>query len=273
LEKIIEGLVLTVFSDRGPVPILNVSSLEEVTTQKLAIVGITILSMGFMTAEKSKERNYKLLGPIPVPDSNDYSAISVFFNVVADIGTKDTRVEQFGRTCNLFLIFNTKYRKLIFNAFDSIETIVNNFLFEFKKESELTDIDEFKGLLNDLQNLPISQFEETKREITKKDKFTPETINYGFYTVNQKEQITSVHDLSKINDLNCLILVNLNEKAIYAIKVKATLPQREMFIAVRAASKLNLEKLKSEFQIKNISDEVEVNYHMNKIQSLLDQFS
>ncbi|MHA1989442.1 MAG: hypothetical protein ACW981_02520 [Candidatus Hodarchaeales archaeon] len=271
-NSIIEGLVLTVFTDEGPDSLHNLTSLDELIAQKLGIVGITILSMGFVTAERSSERNYKLLGPIPVPDLNDYSALSIFFNVIADMGTIDTRVKEYGRTCNLFLIFKVKYRNLIFNAFENIERISNNFLSKFKKESELQDINEFRKLLNDLKTIKISQEVEIKPKITEMPKFSPENINYGFYTVNQQEQLTPVHDLSKIHDLSCLILVSLNEKTIFVIKVETSLPQREMFIAGRAASKLNLEKLKSEFQIKNISDEVEVNYHMNKTQNILKQF-
>ena len=131
-DNVIEGLILSVIADYGPDPIINLSALDQLIAQKLSIIGLTILSMGFLTADISRTRDYNLLGPIPVPDSSGFAAVCVFFNVIPDLGTKDNRVEKFGRECNLWLIFEVPNRDRIFKQFSRIENLVNTHLVQFK---------------------------------------------------------------------------------------------------------------------------------------------
>jgi hypothetical protein len=45
-ERMIEGLIVTTMTDRGPFPVLNLSSVSEDTAEKLSVIGMTILFMG-----------------------------------------------------------------------------------------------------------------------------------------------------------------------------------------------------------------------------------
>ena len=102
------GLLLSVLSDVGPNPTLNLSPLDELSQHKLSIAGMTIFSMGLRDKSIQQHRSLKLLGSIPVPDSTEYDALCIFFDVEPDLGTIDVRVQEFGRDCTLWIIYNVR---------------------------------------------------------------------------------------------------------------------------------------------------------------------
>lgn len=274
-SSVIEGLILSILADHGPTPIFNLSPLEELITHKLSIAGITILSMGLITSDSAKERSYNLLGPIPVPDSPIFLALCVFFNVRPDLGTKDPRVEKHGRESNIWLIFRKENRDEIFNNFDKLEEVANEVLKPFKKESELHNELEFREILTKFQqiysgstseksNLEINtnQHYSNKQKLNMENIITNESMDHGFYTIDQEDNTISVRNINKLLDLECIIQIALKEQIIYVIQNKKTINPRRMFILGRAASQINLTTLKSKFQIKKLVDEVEVNFHM-----------
>lgn len=271
-ERIIDGLVVSIFSDSGPVPILNLSQLDEVTTQKLSIVGITILSMGLNTVEMRDKREFILLGPIPVPDSLDSSVLCIFFTVRPDLGTQDPRIIEFGRVCNLWILFKTEDREKIFSQYKVIEKTATEKLVTIINESELKE-DLFKDLLNTLQK---QQFRIESDQISEKDlpkQITSELLNYGFFTINEEEATIPVRDLNNLSNLSNLIQIDMKNKNILVLKLKPDISQRKMFIVGRAASQLNLEMLKSEFNVQKINDKIEVDFQLNKIQNLIRKIS
>ena len=60
-ERMIEGLIVTTMTDRGPFPVLNLSSVSEDTAEKLSVIGMTILFMGAGTVA---ERQHHRIGRI-----------------------------------------------------------------------------------------------------------------------------------------------------------------------------------------------------------------
>jgi hypothetical protein len=271
-DVIIDGLVVSIFTDDGPEPLINLTQFDEIITHKLAIVGITILSMGINTVDLRDQRKFNLLGPIPVPDSTDFNTLSIFFNVNPDLGTIDERFKKFGRQCNLWIIFKTENREKILSQYKVIEKTLTDVLEKIENESELNE-DLFKSLLQSLQKVHTPQEIESFVNKDKPSQITSELLDYGFFTTNEEENVLPVNDLKNVNELNSLIQVDMKNKIIYVLKVKPDIPQREIFIAGRAASQLNLEKFKSEFSIEKINDKIVVDFHINRIISLVEKIS
>jgi hypothetical protein len=271
-KNLLEGLTVSVFTDDGPELLINLSDLDEVVTQKLSIVGITILSMGFTTVEERDMRDYKLFGPFPLPESNAYSVLSVFFNVKPDMGSKDIRISQFGRTGNLWIVFHNKNRDLVFRKFREIENIAVEFIKKIKNESELKE-DLFKQLKSSLDQIESEKEKEEVHKDTIPEEISSELINYGFYTISEDESVIPVKDIKSIAELDALIQIDIKNKNITVLKLKENVSQRVMFLAGRAASHLNLENLKSEFKIVKLNDKFDVDFHLKRLQDLISNFA
>ncbi|MHA2217054.1 MAG: hypothetical protein ACXACY_14030 [Candidatus Hodarchaeales archaeon] len=54
----IEGLIVTTMTDRGPFPVLNLSSVSEDTAEKLSVIGMTILFMGAIKRHRNDNSLY-----------------------------------------------------------------------------------------------------------------------------------------------------------------------------------------------------------------------
>ena len=98
LDGKFEGCVVSTIADIGPVPIISLTSLDEVTVTKLCIVGMTIVSMG--SGIEGELPYYRFHGPIPVPGKSEYEAIAMTFSVAAP-DSSDPRVVRAGRLSNL----------------------------------------------------------------------------------------------------------------------------------------------------------------------------
>ena len=104
MSSIINGIVITTFEDVGPYPVINLSSLDEESTFKLSVVGMTLLSMG--SEDTLTNRHYRLHGPIPIPGVEKYEVLTMSFNV-SSTDSMDSRITQGGRESTLFVIFDT----------------------------------------------------------------------------------------------------------------------------------------------------------------------
>ncbi len=97
----IEGLIVTTMTDRGPFPVLNLSSVSEDTAEKLSVIGMTILFMGAGTV--AERQHHRLHGSIPIPDSPNLEALAMSFPV-SPIETIDVRIDQHGRESTIWLL-------------------------------------------------------------------------------------------------------------------------------------------------------------------------
>ena len=104
------GLIVTTMGDRGPYPVLNLSSLPEDTAENLSVVGMTILFMGAGTV--TERQHYRLHGSLPIPNSPDLEALAMSFTV-SPTETTDIRIDQHGRESTIWLLFNSTNRATI----------------------------------------------------------------------------------------------------------------------------------------------------------------
>jgi hypothetical protein len=267
-SQFIDGLMLSIIDDMGPDPVLNLSSLDELTTHKLSIVGMTILSMGLGSPEIFKKRYYRLHGPIPVPDFSKVEALCVPFNVSADLGTNDSRVEFHGRECTLWYLFDSNFRKEIISIHGIIEKVTKEILRPFKSESQLDNKEIFVNLLNSVKEIEFDNRIDQKSNLEENLQFSIDNTAFGFYSINNQGFICPVIDLNNIQNLDVLLLTDLIEERINVMKLNPIANKRRMFLAGRAASKLNSSKLKNAFKIRDIEDDIEIQMMLQKIDQI-----
>ncbi|MFX1254436.1 MAG: hypothetical protein ACFFCZ_22680 [Promethearchaeota archaeon] len=137
----IDGLIVTTLTDLGPMPVINLSPLDEASAIRLSTIGMTIISQDKL--------NYRLYGPIPVPET-EYEALGMSFSVKAT-ETSDIRVKRSGRMSNLWIIYNSNNREEIFAYHDELEALLNNEFKQIRLESELSNEVFIKTVFNKIQ--------------------------------------------------------------------------------------------------------------------------
>ncbi|MHA2278985.1 MAG: hypothetical protein ACXAC2_24665, partial [Candidatus Kariarchaeaceae archaeon] len=136
-----DGLILSYLSDLGPIPIVNLGDtlFDQTVTQKLSILGMSIILMGTGSPEIRTQRYMKIHGPIPLPYTPTHEVLCIPFNLKADFGSEDERIVSHGRECILWFIYEIKNRNQIFSNSKNIETLTTECLSTFKFESQLND--------------------------------------------------------------------------------------------------------------------------------------
>ncbi|MHA1308197.1 MAG: hypothetical protein ACTSQN_12980 [Candidatus Heimdallarchaeota archaeon] len=113
-QKIFEGMLFAMNEDIGPTITVNLSPLNDREAIATAIQGITAVGMGEGDVQG-------LFGPLPVPYNNNYRAL-VFTFRVATTTSDDPEINEQGRFCALFLIFQKEKLNYIANVFAMIES-------------------------------------------------------------------------------------------------------------------------------------------------------
>lgn len=278
-KKSINGLLVTIFSDEGPIPVFNTSTLNEVVALKLSVVGMTILSLGYGGDGVYEKRHYRLHGPIPVPDTADLEAIAMSFKVSTD-NTIDTRVDHYGRESTLFIIFFSSYRKEIIAMHDKIEITLKEFLTTITTESDI-DRPEFISSISDTINqlfekeiIPIPNDQQKVISIPNDQQKVVIQQNNGFrlYLVNSEGILTLLDEYNQIQTADILVFVNTLTKTIFNLSIKQNVSQQKRFLAAKAISQLNMNQYKSEYQVRTITDDFEVNFYLEKIENIYNQY-
>ncbi|MFW9996761.1 MAG: hypothetical protein ACFFD4_32265 [Candidatus Odinarchaeota archaeon] len=101
----------------------------------------------------------------------------------------------------------------------------------------------------------------------------PEIKVIYLYTVNKDGDLVTLDSDNKV-DLSSyplLVIVNTIIKQIYVLENSEDISSRLMFFAGRAATKLNNDKWKSEFQIRDISDHYDCTRLIEQVSSLIKE--
>ncbi|MHA2294581.1 MAG: hypothetical protein ACXAEU_21355 [Candidatus Hodarchaeales archaeon] len=254
----LNGLVITIFADQGPYPLINMSPLDHDKIMKLSVLGMTILSMGGQTPSQELFI-HRLHGPIPVPDTLDYEAFSMSFSVSTSEST-DERLLKHGRISTVWIIFDSKYRNELVSLHNEIEEVLTSEIKNIKQESELEVEETIKNIQKRLQQVteqtPVAALPSTVETRIVQDEQAKAVL---FYTVNMQSEVSKVTAdfLANPSRYPVLIMVNTVLKRIFVVKNNENVSNRLMFVASRAASKLNAQHWKNEFQKKDISDPLE----------------
>ncbi len=255
----ISGLIVTTMTDMGPFPLLNLSPIEEDTTVKLSVIGMTILSMGAGTV--AEKQHYRLHGSIPIPDSPNLEALAMSFTV-APTQTDDVRIHQHGRESTIWLLFDSKDRDRIFLLHTTIEKALKEEIRTIHIEDNLTDPTIMERILSRIKKISISEeipsYQETPYYI-------PERGGLEFFTINTEGELITLKQSDELTAYPVLILINGVIKRILLIKLDDSAPQRLMFLAGRSASNINSNRFKNSFTIRDVSDPIEREIILEKI--------
>ncbi len=275
-NSIITGLIVTITDDLGPKPVVNLSKLDDILTNKLAMIGMTVLMLGNSDPIYFSKRHGKILGPLPIPFDNQMAiltgvetemveaeAVAIIFNVQADLPTDDPRALQYGREAIAWFSFNSEDRDKIFSLTKTIEEISANYLSKVTKESELIDPTLFQELLQE-----VYQKTSVIDPSASSEKYEPEAIKFAQYSLYkfdfQKEKLVPILSLDEVKELELFVFVDLSEKQINIIQFQK-IPERRFFQVSKAVANLNL-SLKREFTVRNVNDQYEIMMYMEKLE-------
>lgn len=256
---IINGIVITSYLDMNPRTIINESSLDDIIVMKLSITGMTMISLGFSTELPLNQIYYKLNGPLPIPESLDYEALVMLFT----FDHIDENIDQISEIFALWLIIHTKNRDLIYANHIKIETVLKEEIVQLKNKDRLNEPEFIKKLISHLYQNITSNILPQPIIIDNSEKVIKKTIEY--FTVDTNGQLIELSSIELISSINILIFVNYLNKSIFIIIMNGKVSQRVRYLASKAVSELNSKSLKSEFTIRNITDELEKSFLIEKI--------
>ncbi|MHA1397291.1 MAG: hypothetical protein ACTSSG_00615 [Candidatus Heimdallarchaeaceae archaeon] len=227
-------MIFSIFKDYGPEILFNNSNLSENTSLTLVMSGMTLVEMdrsaiGRLDGTKAP----KMLGPIPVPDNDQFKAIAVPFETEITSST-DERIAASGyRLC------------------------VAYFLFE---GSAVRDVLDSYGLI-------IPYFSMIARPLNKESNINPSTIKQLFtrmvdmfsgkipriYGVNPDNSLKEMVG-KRLEYADTYLLCDMNKKIMYILLYNPSLDvwrRREIY---KVASELNSNIFKSALRIKTVED-------------------
>jgi hypothetical protein len=262
----IEGLIVTTMTDRGPFPVLNLSSVSEDTAEKLSVIGMTILFMGAGTV--AERQHHRLHGSIPIPDSPSLEALAMSFPV-SPIETSDLRIDQHGRESTIWLLFDSETREKIFKAHRVIEKALQEETRKIKYEKDLSNPEIMNTILKRIKEIIESP------DLTTVVMESVEPINIvergglEFFSVDTEGQMIEIDPRVELSSYSILILVNTILKRIFLIRLKETIPHRLIFLASTAVSNINSNRFKNEFSVRDVQDPMEREMILEKIGIIL----
>lgn len=126
-----EGILLSVMSDTGPFPEINLTKLDETTAMKLAISLLTALGLG-----ESQDQLNQLHGSFPVPGRKELALAYPF--MISGARSDDPRIREHGRYCTLFLLFYKENKSQVLSQYETIEQILGNAVKTLESQADLT---------------------------------------------------------------------------------------------------------------------------------------
>jgi hypothetical protein len=246
-ERMIEGLIVTTMTDRGPFPVLNLSSVSEDTAEKLSVIGMT---------------------SIPIPDSPNLEALAMSFPV-SPIETSDLRIDQHGRESTIWLLFDSEKREIIFRAHRVIEKALQEETRKITYEKDLSNPEIMDIILKRIKNIIDSP------DLTTVIMESVEPVNIvergglEFFSVDTEGKMNEIDPRVELSSCSVLILVNTILKRIFLIRLKETIPHRLIFLASTAMSNINTNRFKNEFSVRDVQDPMEREMILEKIGIIL----
>lgn len=253
---VFDGLILTILEDFGPAPVVNLSNLDEATATHLSITGMTIVGLG------STRVYLRLFGSIPVPEFPDREAMPFIFSVSGE-DSADERIIQQGRDCVIFLLFASSNRATIYGIHHEVERILNEHVKSFRSRDNLSQeaMDAILDQINQIEPPSVQELPLEEQEIALERK-----AGLEFYKVLPDGDIqeTSLNDGLKSP---ILLLVNHVNQMILTLTLSEDISERYLYLAGSAANRLNVERLRSAYRIRDVDDPLEIAMFLEKIRS------
>jgi hypothetical protein len=266
-----DGLILSYLSDLGPIPIVNLGDtlFDQTVTQKLSILGMSIILMGTGSPEIRTQRYMKIHGPIPLPYTPTHEVLCIPFNLKADFGSEDERIVSHGRECILWFIYEIKNRNQIFSNSKNIETLTTECLSTFKFESQLNDATPIIELFNNLKQIDYSSGKESE-EVVKKLPPIDER-SFLLYELTDEKALRILLEFKNLKSRELLIIVDVEKSSINMLKLKTGINPSLVNTAMTETKMVN-ERLFKNFKINIITSEQMIQTFLQKAKVYYESF-
>jgi hypothetical protein len=262
----IEGLIVTTMTDRGPFPVLNLSSVSEDTAEKLSVIGMTILFMGAGTV--AERQHHRLHGSIPIPDSPNLEALAMSFPV-SPINTTDIRIDQHGRESTIWLLFESENREFVFTLHREIEKALQEETSKIITEEDLSNPELMNIILKRIRSITDAVSKTTVVIEPVKSSNIVERGGLEFFTIDTEGQLHEIDPKVDLASCSILIMINTLLKRIFIIRIKDSIPHRLVFLASASVSNVNTNRFKNEFSVRDVQDPMEREMLMERIGIIL----
>jgi len=252
--------MLAIFEDYGPAPMLNISNLDEGIAAHLSVTGMTIVGFG------STDRIYlRLFGSIPVPNLPECEALPFLFLIKGD-DSEDSRVQAHGRDCAFFLIFDSSNRSQVYGVHTEAEKLMINYAQNIRSREDLTP-EALQTMLDAINQITPSEAQESPSL----DQVPVEEVKAGleFITVLPDGEIQSTSLVEGIKS-SVLLVINHVNQMLLILYLDESIPDRHRYWAGRIANRLNGERFRSAFKIRDIEDPLEIDMLLEKLHSSLN---
>ncbi|OLS16700.1 MAG: hypothetical protein HeimC3_52100 [Candidatus Heimdallarchaeota archaeon LC_3] len=268
---ILDGLILSYLSDLGPIPIINLSPYDQTVTQKLSILGMSIILMGTGSPEIRTKRYMKIHGPIPLPYNPTHEVLCIPFNLQADFGSEDDRIVSFGRECILWFIYNIKKRNQIFSNSKYIEDITKECISTFKFESDLNDVTEFIKLFDILKETDYSKTRAVERKIIEMPSLDQRLfLLYGF---KDNKELNILLEFGNLKEIDPLVVVDIENSTINFLLRKSISDTKLKNNMLSEINVVNSRLFMGEFVIKTIDEKEAIRKLLLKSQKYYESFN
>lgn len=209
--NLIDGIMVSIFSDAGPVVKYNSSSIPEEIALNLCAKGVV------MVGEATQKEIY---GPLPVPGSSDLLALAFAMNL-ATSDSSDDRIKKFGRSVVFWLIFNSRRKRNVLHASGLIQGYLIGLVLDIQKESDFTT-ETIEYIDNKLTDMIVS-------------------INIRVYGLLKNDEFVELIDDSLVPASEVLFVADLRRKVLYILFLAKVGPQ------VRRSAFQNAKKINKDF--------------------------
>ena len=253
--SVFDGIILSILEDFGPAPIINCSELDEVAATNLGITGMTIVGLG------STDRVYlRLFGSIPVPNFPNREVLPFLFSISGE-ESEDERIKAQGRECVIFLLFDSSNRNIVYGIHNDVEGILIENVKRFQTREDLSQ-DVFNAILDQINQITPPSVQELPLEEQKIAMEGKTGLEFFKVLPDGELQQTSLTDGLKAS---ILLVVNHVNQMILKLTLSEDISDRYVYLAGRAANRMNVERLRSAFRIRDIDDPIEIDMLLEKI--------
>ena len=225
-ENAFVGIVIGVFEDIGPIARYNRTKIPKDVVNTMVVHGMSAVHAG-------EDMLGGLFGPLPVFQYTKLRYLIYSFKVKAT-NTKDSRIEEHGRVCSIFLILKESQERYALNNHLTIEKI----LVEFTERNWTKELDITKASM-------LSLFSDLNEIVRVKN---IRSLSFG------EAGIIEYADPQQMLDDGILIVIDMKLNRIHMYLPHERFDSRTRIKAIEEIENLNLREFGSKLQIKKYRD-------------------
>ncbi|MHA1237397.1 MAG: hypothetical protein ACTSQ9_07050, partial [Candidatus Hodarchaeales archaeon] len=151
-----------------------------------------------------------------------------------------------------------------------IEKTLQEETMKIKNETDLSSPEIMDGILKRIKSITDTPDVPTIVIESVEPSIIVERGGLEFFTVNSEGELREIDPRVELASSSVLIMINTILKRIFLIKLKDSVPHRQMFLASTSVSNINTNRFKNEFSIRDVQDPMEREMLLEKIGIVLE---